>query len=160
MSLREVKRALLTGVSLVLLAGCANLTRIAGESEGIAWQARDMRFERRDVNGQSREGYAFNLVLRDLSGRGATISQIDYVLYQPATNSATRTVKGRWHLAPHGELSLPYWSFLSCRLPGECQERTQNIPLWDHHARHRRAGAADYLQSERSTSCRPVGAAC
>jgi len=115
----------------IALAGCATLTRIDGVSEGFSWRATNLSLEKRPIKDEHQLVYSFDLLLQDTTGRGATFTRLDYILYQPGVSPVYRTLEGQWIVQPNGEFRVPLSSYVTCPTFGNCVDKGNHTPLYD-----------------------------
>jgi hypothetical protein len=129
------RRTILVRLALLalLLPSCAALgPRTQGQTEAVAWQATDLKLERRPVaNGMNQWFYTFNLVVHESRGRSLTFNQIVTTIYQPGVGPWTGTYQGSWPLAAGAEFRIPLQSTIACLgVYTGCSGPNVPIPLW------------------------------
>lgn len=100
---------------MVLLAGCATMSRTEGVVGPVAWRATDLAVTEQEMSGQTRLVYSFALVLKETTGVGITFSHVSHALYEGSTGEQT----GSWRLSQGGELTWRFSSNHGCGRNGE-----------------------------------------
>lgn len=117
---------------MTFLSACATFgARTQGQTDLVAWQASDLKLERRDVGGRRLWFYSFELLIRETRGIAVTFNEIETTVYQPGVSPWAGRFQGSWKLDARDEFRIPLSSTLFCHPSADsCVGPSVLIPLW------------------------------